>query len=985
MTSFPETSFWTKARTRIFGLVLLIVIPALAVLIYGAWYDLRQSINERKLESVRILHHAQSDFDHLLDDARRSFSDLIRVSEMRSPDNCTEVFPSLRFAYERIAPDAINMGLADADGNIYCAINPVQGDTSIFNQPDFQTALQTLDMAAGVYRLDGASRVPIFNLSYPVLSFNGEVQTVIFATFEVRWLINWESEVDLPTGAAVTLIAPNGDVLLRTISSEVVPVTGLQASAASWYTASPVGTTVAEGVDLDGVTRLNTLTPLGNTADLHLGYPVRELYAIAYANLRWKLALMIVVIILALILAWWSTERSFLRPLDKLLGVVKRLQAGDLSYRLGTMRGMSEINELSRSFNQMTDALQQREAERRQLEERFRAAFETSAIGMGLASLDGNLLAANAAATGMLGYTEAELMQRTNQQNVYPEDLALGQDLHEEMMHGKRDFYTVEKRYVRKNGEVFWTQLTLSMVHDSLGKPDYLLWLVEDIDQRKRAAEELRESEARFKAIYENAAIGISLISPKGDVIAVNPVLVKLSGYSEAELLQLGGQSLTYAEDQTVGQAEMQEIVAGTRDSFQVEKRYVHKDGRVHWMRQSLSAVRDSNGVILYLVVIAEDIDERKRAIVELRESEARFKAMYENTAVGMAIMSLERKIIGMNQAAMRIMGYTLDELYGTSPSALSHPEDVEIGIAQYQEMVAGHSSGFEMEKRFIRKDGTVFWGRVTYSLVRDYAGQPDYMVGIIEDVTEERNLNQKMAEAQKEYRQALELRIAERTAELNLANERLQGKAAQDAVTAERTRLARELHDAVTQTLFSTTLIADVLPQLWEINQAEAQRRLEELRLLTRGALAEMRTLLIELRPNALVEVPLPTLLRQLVESLVGRSRINIQVSTDGDRKLPADVQVGLYRIAQEALNNLVKHAAADEAVLTLRMDKTVRLTVVDNGKGFDPSGVTADHLGLKIMRERAESIGANLIIYSEPNEGTQITVLWQDKLETP
>ncbi len=1106
----PETSFWNKARTRIFSLVLMIVIPALAVLIYGAWYDLQQSLNDRKLESVRILHHAQSDFDHLLNDARRSFSDLIRVKEMRSPDNCTQVFTDLRFAYERIAPDAINMGLADPAGKIYCAINPVQGDTSLASQPDFQAALTTLDMAAGVYRVGDSSNLPMMNISYPVLSFNGEIQTVIFATFEVGWLQNWQNEVDLPTGAAVTLIAPDGSVLWRTISGEPVPVKGLHSSDAAWFSAAPIGTTVVEGADFDGVTRLNTLTPLQNSATLHLGYPVRELYAKAYENLRWKLVLMTVVIIAALILAWWNSERSFLRPLDKLLNMVKRLQGGDLATRVTALSGMTEINELGRSFNQMTDALQQRETERRQLEERFRAAFETSAIGMGLISLEGRILAANAAATEMIGYSEAELVQRTNQQNVYPEDAELGQDLHAEMMQGKRNFYSVEKRYVRKNGEVFWTQLTLSMVHDSLGKPDYLLWLLEDIDQRKRAVEELRKSEARFKAIYENAAIGISLIGPNGEVFAVNPVRLKLSGYSEAELFQLGGQSITYAEDLNVGDAEMQELQAGTRDSFQVEKRYIHKDGHIHWVRQSLSAVRDSNGTILYLVVIAEDIDERKRAIEELREfearfkaiyenaaigislvgpkgnviavnpvlvklsgyseaeliqlggqnitysedaavgqpelqeilagnrdwyqvekryvhkdgrihwmrqslsavrdtegnilylvviaediderkraieelreSEARFKAMFENTAVGMAIMSLDRKIIGMNQASMRMMGYTLDELYGTNPMALSHPEDVEIGKAQYQEMVAGKSSGFEMEKRFVRKDGNVFWGRVTYSLVRDYAGQPDYMVGIIEDVTEERNINQKMAEAEREYRQALEQRITERTAELNLANERLQVKTAQDAVTAERTRLARDLHDAVTQTLFSTTLIADVLPQLWEMNQAEARRRLEELRLLTRGALAEMRTLLVELRPNALVEVPLPTLLRQLVESLLSRARINIQVSAEGERKLPADVQVGLYRIAQEALNNVVKHAGASEAVLTLRMEDTVRLTVVDNGKGFDPSGVTADHLGLKIMRERAESFGAHLIIYSEPDEGTQITVIWQDKLE--
>jgi signal transduction histidine kinase len=229
-----------------------------------------------------------------------------------------------------------------------------------------------------------------------------------------------------------------------------------------------------------------------------------------------------------------------------------------------------------------------------------------------------------------------------------------------------------------------------------------------------------------------------------------------------------------------------------------------------------------------------------------------------------------------------------------------------------------------------------------------------------------------------------LEQRIAERTEELNLANERLREKAAQDAVTAERSRLARDLHDAVTQTLFSTTLIADVLPDLWAMNPPEGQRRLEELRQLTRGALAEMRTLLVELRPNALTDIPLAALLRQLTEAMVSRSRIAIQLSAEGERKLPADVQVGLYRIAQEALNNVVKHAKATQSVVTLRLGETVRLTVADNGAGFDPGAVTADHLGLRIMRERAEAIGARFSMYSEPGEGTQVSVVWDVKRET-
>lgn len=260
------------------------------------------------------------------------------------------------------------------------------------------------------------------------------------------------------------------------------------------------------------------------------------------------------------------------------------------------------------------------------------------------------------------------------------------------------------------------------------------------------------------------------------------------------------------------------------------------------------------------------------------------------------------------------------------------------------------------------------FWQRWQY--------QTGFIIGVISLVIAGFQL--RFREIKRNERK-LEQRIAERTEALNTANKLLSEKAAQDAVAAERTRLARELHDAVTQTLFSATLIADVLPDLWGKNLSEGNRRLEELRQLTRGALAEMRTLLVELRPNALVEVPLPTLLKQLTEALTGRARINIQLISSGERKLPADVQVSLYRIAQEALNNVVKHATATQAIINLNLEDTVRMTIVDNGIGFDTSTVTADHLGLKIMCERAEAIGAKFQIQSSPGKGTQINVVWK------
>jgi signal transduction histidine kinase len=227
-----------------------------------------------------------------------------------------------------------------------------------------------------------------------------------------------------------------------------------------------------------------------------------------------------------------------------------------------------------------------------------------------------------------------------------------------------------------------------------------------------------------------------------------------------------------------------------------------------------------------------------------------------------------------------------------------------------------------------------------------------------------------------------LALTFAEQAA-LALENAQLRQQAAQSAVAAERSRLARDLHDAVTQTLFSASLIAEVLPRIWERDRAEGQRRLVELRELTRGALAEMRTLLLELRPSALMEARLSDLLRQLAESITGRARVPVAVEVEGECHMPVEVKVALYRIAQEALNNVSKHAGASKATLRLHCTPDrAQLSVCDDGCGFDAAHIPPDHLGLGIIRERASDIGAALTINSRPGAGTRIRILWRNSV---
>lgn len=229
----------------------------------------------------------------------------------------------------------------------------------------------------------------------------------------------------------------------------------------------------------------------------------------------------------------------------------------------------------------------------------------------------------------------------------------------------------------------------------------------------------------------------------------------------------------------------------------------------------------------------------------------------------------------------------------------------------------------------------------------------------------------------------ALALTISDQAA-LAIERQRLDSQAREAAVAAERNRLARELHDAVTQTLFSASLIAEVLPIIWDKNQAEAFVRLEELRQLTKGALAEMRSLLLELRPSSITEAEPGELLRQLAEATTGSSRIPVNVYIKGKCHLPPDVQVVLYRIAQESLNNTARHSGATRAEVGLVCGEgRVKLLIEDDGRGFDLDARKPESLGLGIMKERADSIKARLKIVSRPGKGTKVSVVWTEPKE--
>ncbi|MDD5368789.1 MAG: two-component regulator propeller domain-containing protein [Anaerolineaceae bacterium] len=357
---------------------------------------------------------------------------------------------------------------------------------------------------------------------------------------------------------------------------------------------------------------------------------------------------------------------------------------------------------------------------------------------------------------------------------------------------------------------------------------------------------------------------------------------------------------------------------------------------------------------------LQREVEQRKQVEDDLRLSQALYHEIFDNTHQQIFLIDVlpdgQFRLVTTNPAYQSQTGLSPEDFQGKTleeilplelNNAVSHHyrECIETGIPIIYE---------ECQPRPIWDQENICIYRTALAPIRDSQRKITRLVGVSTDITEQKRV---------------EATLARQTQEA--------------AIAAERNRLARELHDAVTQTLFSASLIADVLPRIWERNPSQGKQRLAELGELNRGALAEMRTLLWELRPAALVDAELDELLRQLVEAFIGRARVPAQLvlEKNGDLSgLPSEVKLAIYRITQETLNNVAKHANASHVDVRLRVEPGhIAVEICDDGCGFDLNSAPSDHLGMGIMHERAESVGAELILDSRIGAGTRVLIRYR------
>lgn len=672
------------------------------------------------------------------------------------------------------------------------------------------------------------------------------------------------------------------------------------------------------------------------------------------------------------------------------------------------------------------------EAALRASEEKLRKLFEILPVGISVLDSSRNIQLTNPALARILGLSQDQLQSGAYAARTYLRndgtEMPPGDFPSVRAARERQPVRDVEIGLVKEDGEEIWTnvsavplpyadwsvivttaditrrkraEIALQQVHDDLERRvhdrtaellDLNRLLRAEIAERERVQEDLRASEERFRQLADNT----------DQVFWVADLATRQPLYISQAYEDLWGRAPQSLYDhpssfyETIHPEDRQRVELALDQASQEEQvaqfQLVRPDGSLRWAQLRVFPVRDAQGRVYRLAGIAEDISDQVQAmqLLERRVAERTHQlSALLRIASGMTLTlelgSLLEQILDGLEVLVQYDAAVIYELQGEELVAVAHrgrgaPVDLVPGPLCLAESAIAQSALSGREPLLLSH----VQARTDDSLlvpVSDWAS-----CGIAAPLAMQQRalgllvLYSRLPESYSPQQAELLLTLANQAA-VGIENAHLYEQLPALAVIEERQRLARDLHDSVTQTLFSANIIAETLLRTWDQDPEGVRRRLPQLHRLTSAALAEMRTLLLELRPAALAEMPMSDLLRQAVDAFSGRTRTAASLSVAGQHRLPEAVQIALYRIVQEALNNVAKHARATEATIHYQSEPGgVTLRIRDNGRGFDPDLLPPGSMGINILRERARAIGATLSITSQPGDGTEIMVVWTE-----
>ncbi|MBD3331458.1 PAS domain S-box protein, partial [candidate division GN15 bacterium] len=431
-----------------------------------------------------------------------------------------------------------------------------------------------------------------------------------------------------------------------------------------------------------------------------------------------------------------------------------RMQARDGSWRWILGRGLAasrdERGRATRVVGTHTDITERKRIEDalKTSEKWFRMTVEASPIGVGIVDREGNMLDFNTALQEMIGYSREEMLGMNFRQFTHPDDIEPEWKLVNELWAGKRDKYREEKRYIHKDGHVFWGEIAVSLFRGGAGESSFAFGYTQDISGRKQAEEALRLSEERFQLAMEASRDGIWDWDIVADRLHVSPGYESMIGYTEEEIDWdfATWKSKIHPEDRAATVVKPEKCLNGEIDSFEVEYRFRAKDGSWRWILGRGKAVaRDKSGRATRMVGTHTDVTDRRVAEIALREREELFRSIFQHAYDGIILADAESKELVMaNEVACQMLGYDdTAELTELSVTDI-HPEShIDYVLAEFEKQR-------QREKRIVKQpmlrvDGSVFYADVSASPLM--LGDREYMMGIFRDMTERNQLEDELQE----------------------------------------------------------------------------------------------------------------------------------------------------------------------------------------------------------------------------------------------
>lgn len=503
--------------------------------------------------------------------------------------------------------------------------------------------------------------------------------------------------------------------------------------------------------------------------------------------------------------------------------------------------------------------------------------------------------------------------------------------------------------------------------------------LKNEIAGRQQMEKVLQESKDRYQAVVEDQTELICRFIPDCTLTFVNRAYCQYFQKQEDQLIGVKFFPLIPEEDHE----KAKQCIAGlTLDApvASVSHRVMAPFSKNYrWMNWTNRAIFGSDGQILEYQAVGSDITTRKEIEIALRLSEECFRSAFETAAHGIALVGLNGVWLRVNEALCQIVGYSEEELLQTNFQTITHPDDLETDLAYLQRLIDGESQSYQRQKRYFHKSGHPVWIMLSVSLVRDEDGKPIHFVSQIQDITA-----RKKAEEELKYANAeMEKRIQKRTAELASAYDTIHSYAQhqQQIKEQERRLIAREIHDELGQSLTGLKM-----GLVWLHRKISTDRPAEDLieaKIMSLSNLVNSMVVTVqkisrELRPGLLDNLGLIAALEWHVKEFNTQSDIfcSLTHNVDEDYNFTSDVSTALYRICQESLTNISRHAEATQAKVVLEKNgNTLRLTILDNGKGITPEQIAnPQSFGLIGVKERVFPFGGTIEIAGETNKGTSV-----------